>query len=81
MGVTNGVVAGGPLLGKEGYQVISFHSTGAGGRAMEELIAQGTIKAVIDLTLHEIVAEMFAAAFPQAPATGWRRPVRRVFPR
>ena len=30
---------------------------------MEELIAQGTIKAVLDLTLHEIVAEMFACGF------------------
>ncbi len=63
MGVTNGVVQAANLLKKEGYQVINFHSTGAGGRAMEELIAQGTIKAVLDLSLHEIVAEMFACGF------------------
>ena len=30
---------------------------------MEELIADGTLKAVMDLTLHEIVAEMFNAGF------------------
>jgi uncharacterized protein (UPF0261 family) len=63
MGVTNGVVQAARLLEKNGYQVISFHSTGAGGRAMEELVAAGTIKAVMDLTLHEIVAEMFAGGF------------------
>jgi uncharacterized protein (UPF0261 family) len=63
MGVTNGVVQAARLLEKEGYQVISFHATGAGGRAMEELIASGTIQAVMDLTLHEIVAEMFAGGF------------------
>jgi uncharacterized protein (UPF0261 family) len=63
MGVTHGVVQAAKLLEKEGYQVISFHSTGAGGRAMEELIAHGTIQAVLDLTLHEIVAEMFACGF------------------
>lgn len=63
MGVTNGVVEAARLLERDGYQVISFHSTGAGGRAMEELIAAGTIKAVMDLTLHEIIAEMFAGGF------------------
>jgi uncharacterized protein (UPF0261 family) len=63
MGVTNGVAQAVKLLEKKGYQVISFHATGAGGRAMEELIAQGTIKAVMDLTLHEIVAEIFPGGF------------------
>jgi uncharacterized protein (UPF0261 family) len=63
MGVTNGVAQAARLLEKEGYQMISFHATGAGGRAMEELIAGGTIQAVMDLTLHEIVAEMFAGGF------------------
>jgi uncharacterized protein (UPF0261 family) len=63
MGVTNGVAQAARLLEEHGYQTISFHSTGAGGRAMEELIANGTIKAVMDLTLHEIVAEMFDGGF------------------
>jgi uncharacterized protein (UPF0261 family) len=63
MGVTHGVTQAVKLLEKEGYEVISFHATGTGGRAMEELIAQGTIRAVMDLTLHEIVAEMFQGGF------------------
>ena len=44
MGVTNGVVQAANLLKKEGYQVINFHTTGAGGRAMEELIAQEPLR-------------------------------------
>lgn len=63
MGVTSGVVEATRLLEKAGHEVISFHATGSGGRAMEELIANGTIKAVLDLTLHEIVAEVFGGGY------------------
>ncbi len=63
MGVTGGVGRAARLLDEAGFQVIAFHATGAGGRAMEELIADGVITAVLDLTLHEIVAEMFDGGF------------------
>jgi uncharacterized protein (UPF0261 family) len=64
MGVTNdGVVQAVRLLEKAKLQVISFHSTGVGGRAMEEFIADGTIQAVMDLSLHEITSEMFGKGF------------------
>jgi uncharacterized protein (UPF0261 family) len=63
MGVTNGLVEAVRLMEKAGHQVISFHSTGAGGPAMEELIGNGTIRAVMDLTLHEIVAEIIPRTF------------------
>ncbi|MHB8064057.1 MAG: Tm-1-like ATP-binding domain-containing protein, partial [Ruminiclostridium sp.] len=64
MGVTNdGVVQAVRLLEDAGCQVVSFHSTGVGGRAMEEFIAQGTIRAVLDLSLHEITSEMFGRGF------------------
>jgi uncharacterized protein (UPF0261 family) len=63
IGVTNGVVQATRILEGAGYQVIGFHATGVGGRAMEELIAAGTIKAVMDLTLHEIVAEIFPESY------------------
>ncbi len=36
-------------LGNQGYQVIGFHATGIGDRAMEEMIADGLIGGVIDL--------------------------------
>lgn len=64
MGVTNnGVVNAVKILEKSGYQILSFHSTGVGGRAMEEFIAQGKIGAVMDLSLHEITSEMFGKGF------------------
>jgi uncharacterized protein (UPF0261 family) len=63
MGVTAGVVQAARRLEKAGYEVISFHATGSGGPAMEELIVGGVIKAVLDLTLHEIVAEVIGGGF------------------
>ena len=36
-------------LGNQGYQVIGFHATGIGDRAMEEMIAEGFLGGVIDL--------------------------------
>ena len=64
MGVTNnGVCYAIEELGKCGLQTVGFHSTGVGGRAMEELALSGVIGAVMDLTLHEITAEYFGGGF------------------
>jgi uncharacterized protein (UPF0261 family) len=41
-------------LEEQGFEVLVFHATGTGGRAMESLINQGIIKGVIDLTTTEI---------------------------
>ena len=46
------------LLHERGFQVIPFHASGAGGSAMEELIADGIIHAVLDLTPHELTEEV-----------------------
>jgi uncharacterized protein (UPF0261 family) len=64
MGATNdGVVQAVGHLEGMGRKVISFHSTGVGGKVMEELIAAGTITATMDMTLHEIVYEYFGGGF------------------
>lgn len=64
MGATNdGVVQAAKLLRQKGYSVVSFHSTGIGGKSMEEMIRQGIIHAAMDLTLHEIVYEYFGHGF------------------
>lgn len=64
MGATNdGVVNAAAHLQQMGYEVISFHSTGIGGKTMEELISSGFINAAMDLTLHEIVYEYFGSGF------------------
>jgi len=58
MGVTNAsAVQAAEILQKEGIEVISFHSTGVGGRYFEYLINEGLINAAMDLSLHEIIAQ------------------------
>jgi len=44
-----------PALDDMGYEAIVFHSTGPGGRALEDQIRQGTIQGVLDLSLHELI--------------------------
>jgi uncharacterized protein (UPF0261 family) len=45
-------------LEARGYEVIIFHATGSGGRAMEGLIADGYVKAVADITTTELADEL-----------------------
>jgi uncharacterized protein (UPF0261 family) len=47
------------VLEKRGYETIVFHAVGSGGRAMEELIKHGHIKAVLDITPIEVTNEMY----------------------
>lgn len=64
MGATNdGVANAVEILQQRNYEVVSFHSTGAGGMTMEELVDAGIINAVMDLTLHEVVYEYFGYGF------------------
>jgi uncharacterized protein (UPF0261 family) len=46
------------LLEQEGYEVLVFHCTGAGGRTMEELIRSGFFRAVLDVTTTELADEL-----------------------
>jgi uncharacterized protein (UPF0261 family) len=46
------------LLKEEGFQVVSFHASGAGGSAMEELIEAGVFQGLFDLTPHEVAEEV-----------------------
>jgi uncharacterized protein (UPF0261 family) len=41
-----------------GCEVVGFHASGAGGAAMESLIEQGLFSGVVDLTTHELLAEV-----------------------
>lgn len=46
---------------QKGFEVIAFHASGAGGSAMEELITEGLIDFVLDLTPHELSEEIVGA--------------------
>ena len=60
MGITNDtVMRASDELTEKGKKMISFHSTGIGGKVMEDLIREGVISAVMDLSLHEMTAEYF----------------------
>jgi uncharacterized protein (UPF0261 family) len=64
MGVTNqAAVFITDELGKAGVETIGFHTTGAGGRIMEQLALDGILDAVFDLTTHEITSEYFGGGF------------------
>ena len=51
----------------EPFEIYVFHATGAGGRAMERLIAEGQIDGVIDLTTTEIADELFGGVLTAGP--------------
>ncbi len=65
MGVTNASVVGAlPILEREGFEVVCFHSTGVGGRYLENLIGEGVITAAMDVSLHEITSgDVFKTGF------------------
>jgi uncharacterized protein (UPF0261 family) len=46
------------LLTKAGYEVLAFHATGAGGKAMESLIREGCFDAVLDITTTELADDL-----------------------
>ncbi|MGI9536833.1 MAG: Tm-1-like ATP-binding domain-containing protein [Desulfocapsaceae bacterium] len=46
---------------ENGLEVITFHASGAGGSAMEELIEAGVFSGIIDLTPHELSEEVVGA--------------------
>src|SRR5207247_10599537 len=46
------------VLQAAGYEVLVFHATGTGGRAMEALIHGGFIAGVLDITTTELADEL-----------------------
>lgn len=54
-------------LTQAGLEVLTFHARGIGGRAMETLIREGKIGAVLDLTITEIADELVGGIFSAGP--------------
>ncbi|KAJ5379225.1 hypothetical protein N7509_012344 [Penicillium cosmopolitanum] len=50
-----------------GCEVYVFHATGSGGRAMERLISEGQLDAVLDLTTTEIADEVVGGVLSAGP--------------
>jgi uncharacterized protein (UPF0261 family) len=55
------------ILESAGYEVLVFHATGTGGRAMEDLIRSGFIKGVLDVTTTELADELVGGVCSAGP--------------
>jgi uncharacterized protein (UPF0261 family) len=58
---TKGAMKAAELLEQAGYETIIFHAIGAGGRAMEQMMKEGLIGAVLDYSTIEVSNEMYHA--------------------
>ena len=54
-------------LESKGYEVLVFHATGSGGKAMESLIESGYIKGVLDATTTELADELVGGVLTAGP--------------
>ena len=52
---------------ERGYDVMINHAVGSGGRSMEELITDGYIVGMLDITTHEIADELFGGVLGAGP--------------
>lgn len=64
---TKGAMAAARVLEEHGYETILFHAVGTGGRAMEEMMRQGLIGAVLDFSTIEVSNEMHHALLAGGP--------------
>jgi uncharacterized protein (UPF0261 family) len=54
-------------LEAKGFDCLVFHATGAGGRAMEDLVKSGAIQGVLDITTTEVADEVVGGVFAAGP--------------
>jgi uncharacterized protein (UPF0261 family) len=61
------VTAARERLEERGYEVLTFHATGAGGRAMEGLMESGFLHGVLDITTTELCDELVGGVLSAGP--------------
>lgn len=64
---TDCVTACAKLLDAEGYEVLTFHAVGTGGRTLETLVDDGLVDAVLDITTTEWADELCGGVFSAGP--------------
>jgi uncharacterized protein (UPF0261 family) len=55
------------LLEEKGFEVILFHTSGTGGMALEELVKQGEMDAVLDVSTTELADEVVGGVLSAGP--------------
>jgi uncharacterized protein (UPF0261 family) len=64
---TPAVTAAREELDRRGYEVLVFHATGTGGRAMESLVDAGLVSGVLDLTTTELADDLVGGVLSAGP--------------
>jgi uncharacterized protein (UPF0261 family) len=54
-------------LEAKGREVIIFHTTGTGGRAMEEMVREGEGEMVVEISLQELMSNLFGGDYDAGP--------------
>lgn len=75
------VTEGRRLLEEAGYEVLTFHMTGTGGRTLEQLVDNGLVSGVLDITTTELADELVGGVLSAGPvrlARSGNPPVPRV---
>lgn len=68
LGTSEACVAGlRKKLTEKGVEVITFHTTGSGGEAMEKTIREQKLSCVLDLSLHELIDHHFGGDYDAGP--------------
>jgi len=57
-------------LEAEGREVIVFHSTGTGGKALEEMVQEEEVESVIEISLTELGANLVGGDYDAGPTRG-----------
>ncbi len=55
------------LLEAQGYELVTFHPNGTGGRALERLVDEGLIRGVLDVSTQELAGEVCGGLFDAGP--------------
>ena len=66
-GTTVGAMRFKKRLEERGYEVVIFHAIGIGGMAMEELISEGKIHGVFDLSTNEVIDHLYGGMTDAGP--------------
>ncbi len=64
---TKGAMKAAEVLEAAGFETIIFHAIGPGGRAMEQMMKEGLISAVLDYSTIEVSNEMYHAMLAGGP--------------
>jgi len=64
---TPGCMVAKAYLESKGLEVVAFHPNGTGGRAMEEMVEEGILNGVLDMTTHELTDELVGGLHRAGP--------------